>query len=454
MPRWHVDRRCRRFDISVPALCRLSSDSEGQTRTPMTGLTGNLSELGALVRLPERIPPGSQISVEFSFPQFGAITVDAIVVWAKEPPEGQGDLPFHHGLRFLRPETALRVLSLTQSPAPAQPQKAPVQGDRGQKAHMLQRITGGQPPPPLPASRKGYEILVKFQRKAWPVLQQLLESAFEDINITETKDEEILLAYCKFYGNLQELDRRLEELQQSALVGLGDPQEAKLLNFFITLRDVANRSSGPLKKRSSVHVTGLSPSWRKPLAILVLAGVGLFVASQIGVLPRPSPPKAPGPLPQPLERVQPSVLQWQPYVEPAYHKDWFAVQEKYKLSDKTMLDLFHLIKRIDAYNPGHSLSDLTRYPKAVDRAMGLLILKGVTDVTGLRAFLLTLQAYFASGIPFPDEPESLTETRYGALATLDKTFAQRIILAFYEQLLGSNNAFTKRLLQELHRLPS
>jgi hypothetical protein len=127
------------------------------------------------------------------------------------------------------------------------------------------------------------------------------------------------------------------------------------------------------------------------------------------------------------------------------------VQEKYKLDDQTMLALFRSIKRIDAYTPGHSLSDLTRYPKAVDRAMGLLILKGVTDVTGLRAFLPTLQASFALGTPFPDEPESLTETRYGALATLDKTFAQRIILVFYEQLLNSNNAFTERLLRELHR---
>lgn len=455
MPRWYVDRRCKRFNITVPVLCRLSSDSEGQTHTPMNGFTNNLSELGALVALPERIPPGTQIEVEFSFPQFGAITVDAIIVWAKEPPQGDSSLP--HGLRFLRPEMALRVLALTQSPSPAETQKAPVQGDQGQKGNTLQRMAVGKlmsaESGPVPVKAKGHEVLIKFRRKEWQAIRTLLESAFEDINLTETKDEEILLAYCKFYGDLRTLNRKLEELRQSAMVMLGDPQEATFINFFVTLQDIVGTQSGHWK-RVLPPLTDLAKPQRKYLTILAAATAGLFIVIQMGILSQPSLKPAPSSPPQRFEQGQPSVLQWQPYVEPTYHKDWLAVQAKYRLTDEMMLDLFRLIKRIDAYSPGHSLADLTPYPQAIDRAFGLLILKGVPDVEGLQTFLQTLEGYFARGNPFPDEPESLTAARYGALATLDKTFAQRIILAFYEQLFRANKAFTEQLLQDLHRRPS
>ncbi len=67
----------------------------------LRGQIRDLSEGGAAVRLPARVPPGTAVRVAAET-AFGAITAEAQVVWAEAP----GSLPpgalFRHGLRFRR----------------------------------------------------------------------------------------------------------------------------------------------------------------------------------------------------------------------------------------------------------------------------------------------------------------------------------------------------------------
>jgi hypothetical protein len=78
--------RCQRPDGVGGALC-------GQIR--------DLSEGGAAVRLPARVPPGTPVHVDAET-AFGAITADAQVVWAEAPASLPPGALFRHGLRFLR----------------------------------------------------------------------------------------------------------------------------------------------------------------------------------------------------------------------------------------------------------------------------------------------------------------------------------------------------------------
>ena len=78
--------RCQRPDGVGGALC-------GQMR--------DLSEGGAAVRLPARVPPGTPVHVDADT-AFGAITADAQVVWAEAPASLPRGALFRHGLRFLR----------------------------------------------------------------------------------------------------------------------------------------------------------------------------------------------------------------------------------------------------------------------------------------------------------------------------------------------------------------
>ena len=65
------------------------------------GQIRDLSEGGAALRLPARMPPGTPVRVEAET-AFGAITAEAQVVWAEAPAALPRGALFGHGLRFRR----------------------------------------------------------------------------------------------------------------------------------------------------------------------------------------------------------------------------------------------------------------------------------------------------------------------------------------------------------------
>jgi len=63
--------------------------------------TRDVSDGGLALRLPERVPPGTQLRV--SVPTAcGRVTADAQVVWAEQAGPRPRGAPYRHGLRFLR----------------------------------------------------------------------------------------------------------------------------------------------------------------------------------------------------------------------------------------------------------------------------------------------------------------------------------------------------------------
>jgi hypothetical protein len=143
----------------------------------------------------------------------------------------------------------------------------------------------------------------------------------------------------------------------------------------------------------------------------------------------------------------PMVSEWAPYVLPEYHQTWLNVKKKHGLSDEMMVSIFRTIKQSIEYGPGHALRDLTVYPQAIDRALGLIILKDVTDTEALRTLHKTLEGYSARWRSLPDSP-----VKQRGLSFSGDMFDDQIVLTFYEQLLDKpRREFTERLIRELRQ---
>ncbi|MBI3058807.1 MAG: hypothetical protein HYY81_05800 [Deltaproteobacteria bacterium] len=124
------------------------------------------------------------------------------------------------------------------------------------------------------------------------------------------------------------------------------------------------------------------------------------------------------------------------------------MKEKHGLSAETMVSLFRKIKQIDKYSAGNVLKDLTIYPGAIDRALGLIILKGVGDAEALEALLETLASYHGNNKFLPDIPVMPR----AVFQSDDIFFNDAVILNFYEHILKEpHRKFTASLIQELQR---
>lgn len=292
-----------------------------------------------------------------------------------------------------------------------------------------------------------YEVIVKFHKDGRPVIETFLLAHMVSVSISQTENPQVLFAYCHFKGDIKILESKLAALRQSAMVILGDKEE-KFLDFFVALRQL----SQPLPRlllplgRSGVLPAFIKPEWLRGF-LLALGFLGLFVIWQGynflsgSISPRVNSPPLSSPPPTPI-----IVSQWSLYVLPEYHQVWLEVKKKHGLSDEMMINLFRTIKQIDKYGPGHQLRDLTIYPEAIDRSLGLIILKDVGDVETLRALYQTLGGYYLYSKSLPDDPES----RMGI--SLFANFNDYLVLTFFEQLLKEpRKAFTERLIQELRR---
>lgn len=149
-----------------------------------------------------------------------SLKTGATVVWVQQTAHGL--LAFQHGVRFVRPEPALALyLGSRCLPAPAEAPRQPV--------------------PPHPARHgahggrlRSYEVLIKFSTSVEAEVKSFLAAHFRDLNVTETKDPAVLVAYGRFVGDLEHLNSALAELRQSAMVIVGDPQ-ASFIDFFVSV---------------------------------------------------------------------------------------------------------------------------------------------------------------------------------------------------------------------------
>ncbi len=108
VPRDKRERVTPRLSCEAPVTMSRSGDGEGKSPTRLRGWTSDVSLEGALVLLPERVPPGSRVTLAFSPSAPGQATerslleTAAAIRWVRETPRG-----FQHGLRFLCPEVEL-----------------------------------------------------------------------------------------------------------------------------------------------------------------------------------------------------------------------------------------------------------------------------------------------------------------------------------------------------------
>jgi len=293
---------------------------------------------------------------------------------------------------------------------------------------------------PLTPDTRIYEVIVKFHRGGREMIEAFLLAHMISVTISATGNNDVLLAYCQFQGDIKTLDSKLAALRQSAMVVLGDTEE-KFLDFFVALRQL----SQPLPRLLSSGGTGTRPNFLKPEWVTgFLAAFGLFVLWQgyqfaSGFVSRAvNPPRASFSAPAPIRS------HWSPYVLPEYHQTWLDLKKKHRLSDEMMVSLFRTIKVVDKYGPGHFLRDLTIYPGPIDRALSLMILKDVGGAEDLQTLLKTLDGYSARWKSLPDNPEG----RDSLFGNND----DQIVLIFYEHILKKpRREFTEGLILELRR---
>jgi len=253
---------------------------------------------------------------------------------------------------------------------------------------------------PLTPDTRIYEVIVKFHRGGKEMIEAFLLAHMISVTISATGDDDVLLAYCQFQGDIKTLDSKLAALRQSAMVVLGDTEE-KFLDFFVALRGLSKPYSQLLFSNGTTSPQRfLRPEWMKGF----LLAFGMFALWQGYQFASGFISRAVNPLPTSFSAPVLIRSQWSPYVLPEYHQTWLDLKKKHRLSDEMMVSLFRTIKVVDKYGPGHFLRDLTIYPGPIDRALSLMILKDVGGAEDLQTLLKTLDGYSARWKSLPDNP--------------------------------------------------
>jgi len=294
---------------------------------------------------------------------------------------------------------------------------------------------------PLTPDTRIYEVIVKFHSGGKELIEAFLLAHMISVTISATGDDDVLLAYCQFQGDIKTLDGKLAALRQSAMVVLGDTEE-KFLDFFVALRQL----SQPFPRLLSSGGTDTRPNFLKPEWVTgFLAAFGLFVLWQGYQFASGFVSRAVNPPPASFSAPVLIRSQWSPYVLPEYHQAWFDLKKKYRLSDEMVVSLFRTIKVVDKYGPGHFLRDLTIYPGPIDRALSLMILKDVGGAEDLQTLLKTLDGYSARWKSLPDNLGEKARSWFDAND-------DQIVLTFYEHILKKpRREFTEGLISELRR---
>jgi c-di-GMP-binding flagellar brake protein YcgR len=85
-----------RIPVALPAQCR----SIGASSTPVRGWTGDLSQEGCLLLLPDRLSPGTLIALTLTTPR-GDFTAEATVVWVEPSARVLNRQLTKHGVQFV-----------------------------------------------------------------------------------------------------------------------------------------------------------------------------------------------------------------------------------------------------------------------------------------------------------------------------------------------------------------
>src|SRR3989338_2789757 len=294
---------------------------------------------------------------------------------------------------------------------------------------------------PLTPDTRIYEVIVKFHRGGREMIEAFLLANMISVAISATGNNDVLLAYFQFEGNIKTLDEKLASLRQSAMIVLGE-REDKFLDFFVALRDLPK----PLPQLLSHNPTTSFQSFLKPGWVTgFLAAFGLFALWQGYQFASGFVSRAVNPPPASFSAPVPIRSQWSPYVLPEYHQTWLDLKKKHRLSDEMMVSLFRTIKVVDKYGPGHPLRDLTIYPGPIDRALDLIILKDVGGAEDLQTLLKTLEGYSAQWKSLPDNPGREVRSSFNDNGDL-------IVLIFYEHILEKpRREFAQGLISELRQ---
>lgn len=300
------------------------------------------------------------------------------------------------------------------------------------------------------SSDKGHEVIFRFPASKRDLLFSLLKEAhFNDIRTTEIEGGELLLAYCRYVGDIKELDKRLQELKSRALLTIGEERDSGLFDFFMHFGDItpsmvlnqpepkSNQRRLKIKEKKLKIILifslfsflfGVLFGWKTLLSRLV-SKVETNAKDYVR-----------------LEKPPATYSQWNRVIFPEFQPAWLKIKRDYNLEDREMIELFKLIKDMPSYKTsrGQCLNDLTIYPEIVDRALGLIVLKNVKDIEELKELFHDLELKFAYSQSFPDEEGG----KY--VNILDgRQFGNMVILAFYGDALLAHEDFTNRLITKI-----
>jgi len=286
---------------------------------------------------------------------------------------------------------------------------------------------------------KGYEVIFRFSATKRGRISSLLEEAhFNDVRITEIEGGELLLAYCRYVGDIKELDKRLQELKSRALLTIGEERDNGFFDFFMHFENTA-----PFRALNRPE-----PERNQRRYFFIFLSVFLFIGVLFGwktLLPRRLVSKVETDAKDHVRLEKPPVTysQWNRVIFPEFQPAWLKIKRDYSLEDREMTELFKLIKDMPSYKTsrGQRLNDLTIYPEIIDRALGLIVLKNVKDTEELKELFHDLELRFAYSQSFPDEEVG----KY--VNMLDgRQFGNMVILVFYGDALLAHEDFTNRLI--------
>ncbi|MBI4618901.1 MAG: hypothetical protein HY739_01855 [Desulfobacterales bacterium] len=288
---------------------------------------------------------------------------------------------------------------------------------------------------------KGHEVIFRFSAGKREHISSLLKEAhFHDVRITEIEGGQLLLAYCRYVGDIKELDKRFQGLKSRALLTIDEERDSGLFDFFMHFGDIT----------PSMVLNQPEPKRNQRRYFFIFLSVFLFIGILFGwktLFPRlVSKVETNAKDYVRLEKPPITYPQWNRVIFPKFQPVWLKIKRDFNLEDREMIELFKLIKDIPRYktSAGQRLNDLTIYPEIIDRALGLIVLKNVKDVEELKKLFRDLELRLAYSQSFPDEEVG----KY--VNMLDgRQFGNLVILAFYGDVLLAHEDFTNRLITKI-----
>ena len=286
--------------------------------------------------------------------------------------------------------------------------------------------------------QREHEVVIKLTTEQQEILTLLISELFQDIHLVKSEDGKWVWCYCKYYGDINELDQVLEALKGKAITGLGESGGNRFLEFFVDIKSLPISGTFPtetkVRRRHGLLLYSL-------LAVGLSAFLIILYFSLLPLISSMSKPRE-----NPLSMSHPS---WNKFVFPQYQAGWSEIEREFGFNDQDMIDLFRQIKDVEKYSYGYGqmLNDLTIYPEIIRRALNILILKNIRTTNDLSFLLSELKPAFIWNHAFPDQQE-------GYYSNLEHSqFENRVIFVFYEDVLLKDDRFGQQLITKITSHP-